>query len=115
MRRLFRIHGDNVVECERTLQLLSEGLGSKPRLQNNSSPLHPNFEFQLTNGDVYVFEMLPGHGRWGIDILKGLVEAGSQFRENADSVITELIGDSEIILIGLQIKLNQNIQNLQVF
>ena len=102
MRRQFRIHGDNVVECERTLQLLSEGLGIKPRLQNNSSPLHPNFEFQLTNGDVYVFEMLPGHGRWGIDILKGLVEAGSQFRENADSVITELIGDSEIILIGLE-------------
>lgn len=102
MSRKFRIHGDNVVECERTLQLISEGLDIKPILLSGASPLHPEFQFQLPNGDVYIFELLPGHGRWGIDIAKGLVTAGSQLRENADSVITELIGDSEVILIGLE-------------
>lgn len=100
--RKFRIHGDNVVECERTLQLLEEGLGQKPILISNSSPLHPEFEYKLANGESYIFELLPGHGRWGIDISNGLVTAGSQLRENADSVITELSGDSEIILIGIE-------------
>lgn len=102
MSRKFRIHGDNVVECERTLQLISEGLDNKPMLLSGSSPLHPEFQFQRPNGEVYIFELLPGHGRWGIDIAKGLVTAGSQLRENADSVITELIEDSEVILIGLE-------------
>lgn len=102
MSRKFRIHGDNVVECERTLQLLAEGLGQKPKLLSGSSPLHPEFEYKLGNGETYIFELLPGHGRWGIDISKGLVTAGSQLRENADSVITELSGDSETILIGLE-------------
>ena len=87
MSRKFRIHGDNVVECERTLQLLAEGLGQKPKLLSGSSPLHPEFEYKLGNGETYIFELLPGHGRWGIDISKGLVTAGSQLRENADSVI----------------------------
>lgn len=102
MSRKFRIHGDNVVECERTLQLLEEGLGQKSTLVPDSSPLHPEFEYRLPNGETYVFELLPGHGRWGIDIAEGLIAAGSQFRENADSVITELSGDSELILIGIE-------------
>lgn len=102
MLRKFRIHGDNVVECERTLRLLREGLGQEPILVPDSSPLHPEFEFRLPNGERYFFEMLPGHGRWGIDIAKGLTDAGSQFRENADSVITELSGASENILIGIE-------------
>ena len=102
MLRKFRIHGDNVVECERTLHLLTDGLKLQPKLQKNSSPLHPEFVYQLPSGESYIFELLPGHGRWGIDIAKGLVAAGSQLRENADSVITELVGDFEIILIGLE-------------
>lgn len=102
MSRKFRIHGDNVVECERTLRLLEEGLGKTPTLVPDSSPLHPEFEYKLSNGKKYVFELLPGHGRWGIDIARGLIAAGSQFRENADSVITELVGNSEIILIGIE-------------
>lgn len=100
--RKFRIHGDNVVECERTLKLITEGLREKPRLLAGCSPLHPEFEYKTANGETYIFELLPGHGRWGIDISKGLVSAGSQLRENADSVITELSGDSETILIGLE-------------
>ena len=102
MSRKFRIHGDNVVECERTLHLISEGLKLEPKLQKNSSPLHPEFIYQLKTGETLIFELLPGHGRWGIDIAKGLVAAGSQLRENADSVITELVGEFEIILIGLE-------------
>jgi len=81
---------------------LTEGLGQTPQLLPKSSALHPEFEYKMANGETYIFELLPGHGRWGIDISKGLVTAGSQLRENADSVITELTGDSETILIGIE-------------
>jgi tellurite resistance-related uncharacterized protein len=102
MTRRFRIHGDNVVECERTLSLLAEGFSSEPELLQNSSPLHPEFQIKVSEDDTYVFEFLPGHGRWGIDLANGLIAAGSQLRENADSVITEMHGEEEKILIGLE-------------
>ena len=100
--RRFRIHGDNVVECERTLSLLSEGFGSTPELIETSSPLHPEFKIRVSEHSTYIFEFLPGHGRWGIDLTTGLIAAGSQLRENADSVITELHDHEEEILIGLE-------------
>lgn len=98
----FRIHGDNVVECERTLRLIEEGLALPATLVLGSSPLHPKFEIMIDEEKKFIFELLPGHGRWGIDIANGLVNAGSQLRENADSVITRLLNGTEEIILGIE-------------
>jgi len=102
MVRIFRVHGDNVVECERTIKLLEKGLGIKASLDQSSSPFHPVFTFAHPKSGILKFELLPGHGRWGVDLVSSFTSKGSLIRENADAVITEIHGESEEVLFGLE-------------
>ena len=36
MVKILRIHGDNIIECERTLKLISEALKVSPVLEKNA-------------------------------------------------------------------------------
>jgi hypothetical protein len=102
MKRRFRIHGDNVVECERTLRLLEAGLKLKSELVSGSSPAHPEFRFKHPSAGELMFELLPGHGRWGVDLAQELLRRGARIRENADSLITEIKGTEEEIIFGIE-------------
>jgi len=97
MRQL-RIHGDNIVECERTLSLLSQALGITPILQPNSPLYLPIYNFDTE----FQVELLSGYNRWGIDIAAKLMENGGILRECADAYLTEVHGNKEHILLALE-------------
>lgn len=92
-----RIHGDNIIECERSLSLLSAAFRKVPRLIASSPVWMP----QYLLGTMQV-DLLAGHGRWGIDISDILSANGSILREYADSYITEVNDASETILFALE-------------
>lgn len=96
-KRHIRIHGDNIIECERSLSLLSKALDVTPCYIDDSSIFLPKYML----GEMQV-DLLSGHGRWGIDIADILAKHGGVLREYADSYITEIKGDVETIIFALE-------------
>lgn len=95
-----RIHGDNIVECERSLNMIYEAIGGIMTLLE--SPIfHPIY---LIETDDYRFriELLSGHSRWGINIGSYLIENGGVLREGADSYISEVKGNTEKVLLAVE-------------
>lgn len=99
--RNLRIHGDNIVECERTLKMIAEAFYSKYELLN--SPVYfPKYSI-TTNDCIFVIELLSGHDRWSnIDLGDIIYNAGGRLRESADSYLTEITGDQESVLLGIE-------------
>lgn len=99
--RNLRIHGDNIVECERTLKMIAEAYDSGYELQ--TSPIYiPKYTIE-TNNCLFVIELLAGHGRWGnIDLGDIIYNAGGRLRETADSYLTEIIDTKEKVLLGIE-------------
>lgn len=99
-KRYIRIHGDNIVECERTLHMIHDALGGAIRLVD--SPIFmPIYEIE-TPKMVFYIELLSGHGRWGVDIGNHLMENGGILREGADSYISEVLGKEENFLLAIE-------------
>ena len=95
-----RIHGDNIVECERSLFMISDALGGSPTLVD--SPIFmPIYEIEVP-GWLFRIELLSGHGRWGVNIGNHLMENGGILREGADSYISEVIGKEEKFLLAIE-------------
>lgn len=62
VKRQLRIHGDNIVECERTLNMIAETFHASAELQK--SPVYfPKYAIS-TSDSVFEIELLSGHGRW---------------------------------------------------
>lgn len=101
VKQYIRIHGDNIVECERTLLLLSQAFDKKVKL-NSDSLYMPTYEMAINDNDVLQIELLSGHGRWGVDITTELIRNGGVLREGADSYITEVIDGNEQILLAIE-------------
>lgn len=99
--RFFRIHGDNIVECERTLTMISQALNSPYIL--NTCPIYLPLYTIKTENVIFNIELLSGHGRWGgIDLGEIIHKSGGKLRESADSYITEIIGDKELVLLAIE-------------
>ena len=96
-KRYLRVHGDNIVECERTLLLLSQAFGKEVRIIPASSLYMPFYELAINDKDILQIELLSGHGRWGVDITTALMDNGGILREGADSYITEIVNGQEKI------------------
>ena len=100
IERYIRIHGDNIVECERTLHMIYDALGGTIRLVD--SPIFmPIYEIKIS-GLVFCIELLSGHGRWGVNIGNHLMENGGILREGADSYISEVIGKEEKFILAIE-------------
>jgi len=98
--RYLRIHGDNIVECERTLELIKKAYHGELILLK--SPLYkPIYELRF-DGNVFVIELLSGHGRWGVDVASVLQKNGGILHEGADSYVTNLDGDKETLIFALE-------------
>ena len=99
--RNLRIHGDNIVECERTLKMIAEAYNSTFELLN--SPVYfPKYAIK-TKEYLFVIELLSGHGRWSnIDLGDIVYKAGGRLRESADSYLTEVSGAHETVLLGIE-------------
>lgn len=110
MPRIFRIHGDNIVECERIAKLILEETDPTSVEISLLSPstivynlrfnyLGLNFEWQL--------ELLPGFNkagrrRWEANIFVGLKDSGSFLDETPDAIVTYIENGLETILYAIE-------------
>lgn len=99
----FRIHGDNIVECDRCLDLLAQAFDAQVRFLS-SDPFRPAFE--LTKGGKILFgiDLIPGHGRWQINLQKMFREHGAPLREATDVVVARVSDDgkTEMVVAALE-------------
>jgi len=102
----FHIHGDNIIECERTFDIIKAALNDLiiSAIGPNGSPVCPEFQLRLQNmKDPLHFTFYPGFGRWNEDILKFVREHGGTLREAADVIITGVAtSQSEEPLIAIE-------------
>ncbi len=101
----FNIHGDNIVECERTLSLVVHALGGK--VVNGHGPFDsavcPLFQVEVPDrGLRMTFRYFPGFSRWPEDILVLVRQRGGQLREAADAIITRVEDTSEEPIIAIE-------------
>lgn len=98
-----RIHGDNIVECERAVSLFRDALGRDAKIsQPKLSLTCPSYTICSPNFSVN-FELFPGFRRWNQDILSIVTAQGGMLREAADIVITEVIdGVKEVPLLAFE-------------
>ncbi len=94
---VYRIHGDNILECERALFLVADSVSGLPR--RLPSPLFMSrYEINIANQDnqiLLVIELLAGHGRWRVDIAQVLQAHGAPLREATDAVLTRVSADGQ--------------------
>lgn len=98
-----RIHGDNIIECERGLYLVANSFSAN--IQHLvSSPYMPQYEILGNETVLFRVELLPGHGRWGINVQDLFQSHGSPLREATDVVITKVLEseNSEEILLAVE-------------
>lgn len=101
----FHLHGDNIVECERTVALIRSALADKTNIFRGpfGLPVCPSYEFSLEGVDpVLVFTLYPGFGRWNHDILDFIRRRGGTLREAPDVIITGVTGGEETPLFAIE-------------
>lgn len=111
--QIFRIHGDNIIECERVVDFLAAG-GNISRVATRMiSAAVTEIEVLYIRGGgqsvTWVFQLFPGFNksnrkRWNIDIFDSLRDAGGFLDETPDALITKLSDDgkSEEVLCALE-------------
>lgn len=101
----FRIHGDNIVECERTLELIARALNI-PRdahIIPKGSPLTPTYTLIPPGSkEPYLFAFYPGYGRWDTNILEVVRRRGGTLREAADAIVCRLRNGQEELLAAIE-------------
>ena len=98
-----RIHGDNIVECDRCLLLIAEAFSAVSKLLP-SDPFRPAFEIVQGGRTLFGVDLIPGHGRWQVNLQQMLRAHGAPVREATDVLITRLSDDgkTELILAALE-------------
>lgn len=87
-----RIHGDNILECERALKLIISALEVKDKdvIFVGEAAFSPVYR---VSKDSHIFEikLFPGYERWGINLKDYLINRGAVLREATDAIVTRLI------------------------
>ena len=97
--RHLRIHGDNIVECERAVTLIADAIGSDAKTYGPDNSLTCP-EYKIISPTFAIrFELFPGFRRWNRDILEVVTLNGGTLREAADIVITEVIDKKREVAI----------------
>lgn len=111
MFRTYRIHGDNIVECERIAKIIINTLNPQRIGTYLISPSTMAIEFNAVYYDTLAncrLELLPGFNKntkkhWEKNIFDALKEAGSYLDETPDAIITEIDDDgNENILLAIE-------------
>lgn len=107
----FRIHGDNIVECERIANIIIDTLKPEATKSRLISPSTVAIQVESTFDGLFIewqLELLLGFNkntkrRWEANIFEALKEAGSFFDETPDAIITHVDDDgNEQILLGIE-------------
>ncbi|MEA3341199.1 MAG: hypothetical protein U9R15_14645, partial [Chloroflexota bacterium] len=98
-----RIHGDNIIECERALFLIADSFTAQVH-PVASAPYMPQYEIRCNNELLFTVELLPGHGRWNVDLQQVLQYCGAPLREAVDAIVTRVSpdGQQEEIILALE-------------
>ena len=99
--RRFAIHGDNIVECERTLELITKAASASASGPVGSAAV-PEFFLDTPTLERWLIRLFPGFGRWKPDILGFLRKTGGVIREAPDAIVTEIAHDSEQLLFAVE-------------
>ncbi len=110
MLRIYRIHGDNIVECERIAKLILDETAPTSIEISLMSPstIVYNFQFDyLGRHFEWQLELLPGFNkagrrRWEADIFTGLKKSGSFLDETPDTIVTSVEAGLETILYAIE-------------
>lgn len=96
-----KIHGDNIVECERTLNLLCEAYEGTKKLLSGTiySPRYGVFNGKNKTLEV---ELLSGHHRWAVNFHEELRKFNAPLRESPDAYVTIVEQDKERIIFALE-------------
>ena len=103
--RVFHLHGDNIVECERTFALICSAISDLINSIHGpfGSPVCPSYEiFLIGEPAPLLFIMFPGFGRWNLDILALIRRRGGTLREAPDMILTAVIDLSEEPLLAIE-------------
>ena len=98
-----RIHGDNIVECERAVALICDAMGAEAgHCVPEDSLSCPKYTVSTPQMAVSL-ELFPGFRRWDQDILSVVRLQGGMLREAADVIITEVAeSNRERILLAFE-------------
>ncbi len=100
--RKLNIHGDNIVECERSLSLCKRALKLRNvKLSFYSTVFCPAYTAENESAK-FIFTFYPGYGRWNFDILQYLHMNKNSLREAPDVLITEITDNNEIPLLAIE-------------
>ena len=98
----FRIHGDNIIECERVLELVALSLETKPKYMD--SPIYvPIYNLMKKEGIIGQVQLFPGYDKWGINIQDILKNKGAPLREATDAIVTVYLDKEEEILFSIDV------------
>lgn len=103
--RDFHIHGDNNVECERTLDLILQALNHRNTSLSApfGSPVCPAYHITVAGlTDPIKLTFYPGFERWDKSVLDAVRERGGILREAADVIITGVASGQEEPLIAIE-------------
>ena len=89
MIKHFRIHGDNIVECERLFNLITKSIQIQKAERFFLSPACPSVKVTTIDSDILFFEYFPGFNkntsdRWLSNIFQILRDNGSFLNETPD-------------------------------
>lgn len=101
----YRIHGDNIVECERTLELIARAfeIPTHSHFEPTGSPLTPTYQLAVKGRQAtFAFTFFPGYGRWDTDIIEVVRRRGGRLREAADAIICSVNGGHETPVLAIE-------------
>ena len=110
MPRTFRIHGDNIVECERVVRFILEEINPisvKTTLMSPSTVVYyMQFDYLQCHFE-WRLELLPGFNkagrkRWPGNIFAGLKNSGSFLDETPDAIVSYVENGQETILFAME-------------
>lgn len=110
MKHLFRIHGDNIIECERIITLIKnnvEILNESKRLVSQAV-IEYSMDFSF-NQKVFswIIELFPGfdkrnRARWEYNIFEALKKQGSFLDETPDAILTRVEKNEETVVMAIE-------------
>lgn len=98
----YRIYGDNIVECERMLNIIQQGFNEQNLKKEIISNACLRASFISSSNVKYIFDCIPGFGRWSSNIMDIFYNNGGILSETPDIIITKLTNSEEKVLLALE-------------
>ena len=107
MIKHFRIHGDNIVGCERLFNLIANSIQTQNAERYFLSPACPSIKITTIDSDILVFKYFPSSNkntsdRWPSNIFQILKNNGSFLNQTSDALLTEETDTGEKFLLAIE-------------